>query len=66
MFIYTENYIESHRNTQNINSQYKTRPKHQITLPKFELSFQGYIFFEKLEVNLLAFPAYPLLVGQQF
>ena len=31
MFIYTESYTESHRNTQNINICNKTHRKHQIT-----------------------------------
>ena len=31
MFIYTETYIESHRNIQNTNIHHRTHPKHQNT-----------------------------------
>ena len=41
MFIYTENDIESHRNTQNINIKPKTHPKHENTFSKIQKNLKN-------------------------
>ena len=43
MFIYTDKCTESHRNAQNINVYYKTRPKHLITFSEITLFSNIYI-----------------------
>ena len=71
MFIYIENDIESHRNTQNINIQHKIHQQHENTFSKV-LNFQKIetnVYFQFLSSNTSAFFAYfhdPPLAGLKF
>ena len=62
MFIYTECYIDSHSNTQNIHLYHKTHPNHQIAFPEIYKTKYKHIFKQKKDIQQIVIVMLLLMV----